>query len=129
MKKLFLLFLFVTFVSVNAKAQHPAGERMRSLEIGYLTKELKLTPEEAEKFWPVYNKYRAELRALPHSEDELERQQQVLNIRKNYRPKFSTILDDKRAQTVYDAEDRLRIMVKKELERRKSRQKPRSGNK
>lgn len=129
MKKVFLLFLFITFVSIKTEAQHPAGERMRSLEIGYLTKELSLTPEEAEKFWPVYNRYKKELKSLPDTGDELERQQQVLNIRKNYKKDFTEILDGKRAQTVYDAEDRLRVMVKKELERRKERQKFRNNNK
>lgn len=122
MKKAFLLFLFITFVSVKTEAQTP-GERMRSLEIGYLTKELRLTPEEAEKFWPVYNKYKQEYRALPNTDDELERQQQVLNIRKKYKKNFTEILDEKRAQTVYDAEDKLKTMVKKELENRRNRQK------
>jgi len=121
-KKAFLLFLFITFVSVKTEAQTP-GERMRSLEIGYLTKELRLTPEEAEKFWPVYNKYKQEYRALPNTDDELERQQQVLNIRKKYKKNFTEILDEKRAQTVYDAEDKLKTMVKKELENRRNRQK------
>ncbi len=129
MKKVFLLFLFITFVSVKTEAQHPAGERMRSLEIGYLTKELRLTPEEAEKFWPVYNKYKKELKALSDTDDELERQQQVLNIRKSYKKEFTEILDSGRAQTVYDAEDRLRVMVKKELERRRNKQKFRNNNK
>ncbi len=122
MKKAFLLFLFITFVSVKTEAQTP-GERMRSLEIGYLTKELRLTPEEAEKFWPVYNKYKQEYRALPNTDDELERQQQVLNIRKKYKKNFTEILDEKRAQTVYDAEDKLKTMVRKELENRRNRQK------
>lgn len=103
------------------------GERMRSLEIGYLTKELKLTPEEAQKFWPVYNKYKQELKSLSNSDDELERQQQVLNIRKKYKKDFTEILDSGRSQTVYDAEDRLRVMVKKELEERRNKQKFRNN--
>ncbi len=127
MKKAFLLFLFVTFVSVKTEAQHLPGERMRSLEIGYLTKELKLTPEEAQKFWPVYNKYKQELKSLSNSDDELERQQQVLNIRKKYKKDFTEILDSGRSQTVYDAEDRLRVMVKKELEERRNKQKFRNN--
>lgn len=127
MKKAFLLLMFSTFVSVKTEAQHSPGERMRSLEIGYLTKELKLTPEEAEKFWPVYNKYKQELKSLSSTDDELERQQEVLNIRKKYKKDFTEILDPTRSQTVYDAEDRLRVLVKKELEQRKNRQKFRNN--
>ncbi|MBP5566176.1 MAG: hypothetical protein J6X57_01600 [Bacteroidales bacterium] len=33
-----------------------ARDRIQSEHIAYLTSELELTPEEAEKFWPVYNK-------------------------------------------------------------------------
>ena len=53
-----LLFLFISF---NFYAQ---GERMRekreqikTLKVAFLTTELKLTSNEAEKFWPVYNSF------------------------------------------------------------------------
>lgn len=37
-----------------------AQDRIRSLKIGFITEKLNLTPEESEKFWPVYNQYEAE---------------------------------------------------------------------
>lgn len=36
-------------------------ERLRSEKIAFLTVELNLTPEEAQVFWPVYNKVQKEL--------------------------------------------------------------------
>lgn len=36
----------------NAKMSH---EKIKSLKVAFLTDKLSLTPEEAEKFWPVYN--------------------------------------------------------------------------
>ena len=41
------------FAQPNKQNWH---EKMMSEKIGYLTAELELTPEEAQAFWPVYNK-------------------------------------------------------------------------
>ena len=41
------------FAQPNKQNWH---EKMMSEKIGYLTAELELTPEEAQVFWPVYNK-------------------------------------------------------------------------
>lgn len=119
---MFLLFGFITFATVAAKAQHPAGEKIRSLEIGYLTKQLQLLPEEAEKFWPVFNKYKAEMKAVTSSEEvqeELDKQQKVLDIRRKYKKDFAGILNSNdRAQAVFDSEDRFKVLVKQEIQKR-----------
>jgi hypothetical protein len=103
--------------------QGPGREsRLKSLEIAYLTRELNITPAEAEKFWPVYNKYQEEMRAAMTSSKEgdiLERQQQMLNIRKKYKPEFSKILSPDRTNKLYEAEGKFRDMVRKELEERR----------
>jgi hypothetical protein len=39
------------------------GSRIEALKIAYLTKKLNLSTEEAQKFWPIYNKYSDEIRA------------------------------------------------------------------
>jgi hypothetical protein len=41
-------------------AQRGGGARkdkIEAMKIGFITQRLNLTPEEAQKFWPVYNKY------------------------------------------------------------------------
>jgi len=54
--------------------------------------------------------------------DELERDQKTLDIRKKYKKNFATILSNDRAQEVYDAEDRFKALVRKEMmNRRKAR--------
>jgi hypothetical protein len=96
--------------------------RLKSLEIAYLTRELNITPSEAEKFWPVYNKYQDDMRtAMTNSknDDVLDRQQQMLNIRKKYKSDFSRILTPERTNTLYEAEGKFRDMVKKELQERR----------
>lgn len=51
---------FAIIAVSNALAQHPEKQswhdKMMSEKIGYLTAKLELTPEEAQAFWPVYNK-------------------------------------------------------------------------
>lgn len=49
--------------SKEMKRQH-AQERMASLKVGYLTNELELSEEEAQNFWPIYNKYDAQRKEL-----------------------------------------------------------------
>lgn len=97
-------------------------DRLKSLQIAYLTRELNITPSESEKFWPIYNKYQDEMiTAMKSSKDGdvLEKQQQMLDIRKKYKPEFSRILNPERTNKLFEAEGRFREMVKKELQERR----------
>jgi len=56
--KLVLIILFL--LSIHLFAQPPRGEkkeRIKALKVGYITNELELTPDEATKFWPIYNAF------------------------------------------------------------------------
>lgn len=140
MKKLQILLLFI--LPIMAMAQPPAPprppkggmfgpgrqmkaehqNRLQALSVAHLTKVLNLTPVEAEKFWPVYNKYNEEVRkAVMDStqRDVLDKQQEVLNIRRKYQKDFQKILSPERAQKIYKAEMEFRNMVRKELEDRR----------
>lgn len=128
MKKIFLLFGFITFATLLTQAQvtdTEPGDKIRSLEIAYLTKQLQLTPDEAEKFWPVFNQYRKEMKSVMNDatiSDELDRDQKALDVRKKYRKSFTGILGAERGQGVYEAEDRFKALVRKEvINRRKAR--------
>ena len=126
MKKIFLLFGFITFATLLTYGQDLADtgngrEKIKMLEIGYLTRQLQLSSSEAERFWPLFNEYRKELRTVVRDRninDNLERQQKALDIRKKYRKDFSSILDEERGQKVYEAEDRFKTMVRREMQQR-----------
>lgn len=63
MKKTLLITLF--FFSIAINAQHKKGkEKIRALKIAYLTEKLDLTPNESEKFWPLFNQYQKKRRSL-----------------------------------------------------------------
>ena len=58
MKKLLLILTIVVTISLlglNAQNQNP--DKFSTYKIGFFTKKMNLTSQEAEKFWPVYNDY------------------------------------------------------------------------
>ncbi|MDZ7645880.1 MAG: hypothetical protein U5K54_01165 [Cytophagales bacterium] len=67
MKKLIVLSLFL-ISALSAFAQDPtdadlvvqdpkAQEKIKNLRIAYISDKLGLTPDQAEKFWPVYREF------------------------------------------------------------------------
>ena len=59
-----IIFLLVTSLSF-AQGFREKKEKVRALKVAYITEQLNLTTEEAQKFWPIYNTFdekQAELR-------------------------------------------------------------------
>jgi hypothetical protein len=105
----------------NPTRSNPEAKKIQAMEVAYLTKELDLSPEEAQKFWPVFNKYREDVRGVMQDRsttDQLDRQQRVLDLRKKYRSDFSRILTMDRANRVFSSEDQFRQMVRREFQKR-----------
>ncbi|MFN3997310.1 Spy/CpxP family protein refolding chaperone [Algoriphagus sp.] len=60
MKNSYLLALLVFLIfGSNAYAQRPQvdQEKLQSARIAFITTRLDLKPDQAEKFWPIYNQY------------------------------------------------------------------------
>lgn len=53
----------------QSKSQH--GEQIRNMKIAYLTDALQLTPEQSQKFWPVYNAYWAARKQVGHKRRDI----------------------------------------------------------
>jgi|688.fasta_scaffold388836_2 hypothetical protein len=54
------LFTLLMLLGIGAFAQPGGGpqkEKIESMKIGFITQKLDLSAEEAQRFWPVYNKY------------------------------------------------------------------------
>ena len=127
MKTLYILFTFLIILPFTSFAQTEDGEnitdrkKIQAMEVAYITKELNLSPEEAEKFWPVFNKYREDVKGVLTNKtisDQLEKQQKVLDLRKKYRTEFTRILAQDRANKVFTSEDQFRQMVRREFQKR-----------
>src|SRR5262245_25579731 len=92
-----LMFLGVAGVSVAQEEGDKEGGRVEALKIAYLTKKLNLSTEEAQKFWPVYNKYMDEIRktrqeARQNNQGVINTEEKLLNIRKKYNDEFGKAL-------------------------------------
>lgn len=61
MKKYIVLCVALVSLLGTNLAQPPGAaakkEKIESMKIAFITQKLNLSPEEAQKFWPVYNKY------------------------------------------------------------------------
>jgi len=120
MKKLYIIFLFIGMATF-AKAQETAPDEKRqqdieALKVAFISKELELSPEEAQKFWPVYNQYSKELKAtIKDDADVLDRDEKVLNLRKRYKDQFTNILGAQRMNRIFNAEGRFRQLLIKSM--------------
>lgn len=120
-KRILILWIFVYTISSVSAQQGNRGEKIQALKVAYITQIVKLTPEEAQSFWPVYNIYFEEIKKARQGNktDELKYQEDILNIKKKYKPEFKKILkDDERVNLVYKAEADFLTAMQKELKKR-----------
>ena len=126
----------------HPQPQHPSYEEIQMQKIAFFTAELQLTPQEAEKFWPLYNelwnergKARKEtMGALKNLKNALESQPEKgdSEIKKlsdiylanytvegelmsDYFDKFLKIIPVKKAAKILYAEEKFRRMLIKQL--------------
>jgi hypothetical protein len=130
MKQLLSLFAFMLtmlFANAQQRPMHrkgampppppPMEQRMskekraqlESFKIQFISKKLNLTPEEAEKFWPIYNEQKDATHKLmqERKEDEIALQEAMLVIRKKYKKDLTPILK---------SEDRVNLALKVDRE-------------
>jgi Skp family chaperone for outer membrane proteins len=123
MKKILVLIFFLTIHNYLCQvfAQDSANNRIEALKIAYITKELNLSPEEAQQFWPLYNQYSSEVNKArkKYPNDELAYEENVLNIRKKYQNQFKKVLvSGERVNKMYTMERNYRELLRNELRQR-----------
>lgn len=111
------VFTYIFLLLSTAVFAQPGGDgkkeqKVQALYVAYITQELKLTEDEAQKFWPVHGQYDNEMKSLQSEASELERQQAVLNIKKKYQDRFTKILGVQRTNDFYikDGEFRKKLV-------------------
>jgi hypothetical protein len=119
MKK-YLLILFVMLGALSrAKAQD--GEKIQALKIAFITQKLQLTPDEAQKFWPVYNQYDNEIHNIELDKSDpnvIDKEEKLLNIRKKYLTSFEKILGPDKTNRLFNAERDFRGILIRRLQNR-----------
>jgi hypothetical protein len=51
-------------VALSANAQDGIRDRIKAQKVAYITEQLDLTVDEAQKFWPIYNRYETTIHRL-----------------------------------------------------------------
>lgn len=125
-----ILFCIVTSLSSIAQGQGPAkqGVNLQGLKIAFITRELNLTTDEAQKFWPMYFGYFDELKKARNEskDDVIAFDEKALAIKKRYFTDFKKVLGaDDRANKVFLVDRDFGAIIKKEIQ---NRQKMRNNN-
>jgi len=110
------------------------GKRMELVKEGFISRQLRLTPEESRTFWPVYHQYVQELTSVrilkrlnnsktspdgtEQIDKELEYETDLVNIRKHYRDEFLKILPPEKVSELYKSEREFNDEVLKQLSER-----------
>ena len=123
--KTLLLLSFLLTQSYFAIAQDDGDDKetddIKAVRVAFMTDKLKLSSDEAQRFWPVYNTYLQEFRRArrDNAGNVVKQQEAILNVRKKYQDNFKRVLgSDERVNRVYTAESELRVMLRNEWQKR-----------
>jgi Skp family chaperone for outer membrane proteins len=119
MKKYILILTLLTgiFSMSFAQENQPVNdmakqERIKALYVAYVTQQLALTPDEAQKFWPVHTQFENDLKGVKNELPELDKQQVRLDIKKRYQDNFNKIIGTNRCERFFrmDGEFKRKLM-------------------
>ena len=111
--------------------QRPGPGIIESMKTGFIIQRLQMTPEESQKFWPIYNVYSAEVRQAyltyqSHS-NEIQLEENLLTIRKKYSVEFLKALSPGKINDFFRAEKDFNSFAQKERQRRQIQRRPFAG--
>ena len=148
MKKLYLpLLLLFWLISVGSLWAQPAGGAtqadIEALKVGFITRRLNLTADEAKVFWPVYDAYAAEMKEVKEGmrlekrnakknfdlmtdkevdeamESMLAYKRRELDVTLKYHEEFKRVLPIRKVGALYRAEQEFtRLLLERLQERR-----------
>ena len=153
MKKIFIIGLYVLSASFAfgqdqtendpaTQSQDPkVQEKIKNLRIAYISDKLGLTPEQAEKFWPVYRGFSDERKQLrmefaksrkevnaqnPTQQDQelmvkqgLELKQKELDLEKDYSGRLMKIITAQQMLNLRKAEGDFQRMILQQVQQRR----------
>ena len=124
-------------IQQDSKAQ----ERIKNLRIAYISEKLGLTPDQAEKFWPVYRQFveerkklrsefrEAQLHVGPNNTDPKKQQelldmglrikQRELDLEKTYSGRLLQVINPQQMLNLHKAEKEFRSMIINQLQQKR----------
>jgi len=105
MKK-YLLTILIALGAISFGNAQDGGEDqkvkdVKALYVAYVTKQLDLTPEEAQKFWPLHTQFENDLKTVKKDLPELQKQQAYLDVKKKYQDNFVRVLGANRCDRFF----------------------------
>ena len=134
-----IVFLLTVFdLHSQNRVNNNRSERVESMKIAFLSRNLNLTPDEAILFWPVYNELHENIQLLQRDYKIKERQlkggdeatarelitlninkeQNKLDLQKQYYEKLINIITARKVILLHQAEEQFRKELLKEIRKR-----------
>ena len=138
MKKILTSILVIFTTTLTAWSQQCTPEvfaKIHKAKIAFISDSLRLTPAQADKFFPVYNEYETEIRntrhdffkkykgfntqnasdgtSLQYIDDNLDYQQAVIEIKRKYNSQFLKIISPQQLTELYKAEREFKQLLLK----------------
>lgn len=85
--KTILSILLISFCFLGWSQNQTAIQKVEAAKIALITERLELTPEQAEKFWPIYREY---------SQNQRNLRQEFQQLKSNYNPKTASEEDNRK---------------------------------
>ena len=142
------MVLVLLALSVSVLAQPPqngAGyEKIQAAKVGFISKRLNLSVEEAQQFWPIYNEFEDQLNEIRKQERQTRQQlrdgfinlsekeiedliqaqlnykQQELDLYKAYNDKFMAVLPVRKIALLYKAQEDFKKYLLQQLGERRN---------
>ena len=117
-------------------------DKILALKMAFFTQKLDLSPDEAQRFWPIYNAFQTELKQLRKTrknllqdvsenyesmsdkeietalDDELNLAQKEIDLRKKYHPQFKSVLSIRKVALLYKAEEQFKRRLLEEIQKK-----------
>ncbi len=133
LKRFFFSFTLL-LVFAGKQAAFAQGSRVQAVKVSYLSDRLSLTPDQAEKFWPIYNQCSGERRtlrqhygsssvrtaqdpeeAMRQIDENIEYKQQELVLQKRCNEAYLKVLSPQQVASLMTAERDFRAMLLKKI--------------
>ena len=143
LRKTGLLLVALLLISSISFAQNRKLERVQALKVAFITDKISLTPQQAERFWPIYHKYEDDVRNLRRSylrqneaktkgfsreqaqryiDDNLDYQEAVIGLKRKYKDELLKAISPTQLTQLYAAEHEFKqLLIQKLRERREKR--------
>jgi Skp family chaperone for outer membrane proteins len=136
--RLIILFLLLSSAAF-AQPREKVKERIHAQRIAYITERLELSPEEAQKFWPIYNQFTAEMEQIKRemndrrkatndnlkkmSDQEIEQsladdlvsQQKIIDLQRKYQVELRKAIPVRKIAQLYKTERDFKLQLLKRM--------------